>query len=52
MVDRVVRRIVKMIIPEVGRDQHKFRLSLLSIRQIGLIEIEDKLDLDERNPLL
>jgi hypothetical protein len=50
MADYAVRRMVKMRISEIGRDQHRFRLSLLPIRQTGLIEIEDELGLDERNP--
>jgi hypothetical protein len=40
---------VKMRIPEVGRDQHRFRLSLLPIRQTDFIEIEDELGWDGRN---
>jgi hypothetical protein len=36
--------------PEIGRDQHRFRLSLLPIRQTDLIEIEDEFGWDERDP--
>jgi hypothetical protein len=50
MADCAVRRIMKMRILEIGRDQHRFRLSILPIRQSGLIEIEDELGWDERNP--
>jgi hypothetical protein len=40
---------VKMRIPEIGRDLHRFQPSLLPIRQTSLIEIEDELAWDERN---
>jgi imidazoleglycerol phosphate synthase glutamine amidotransferase subunit HisH len=33
----------EMRIPEIGWNQHRFPLSLLPIRQTGLIEIEDEL---------
>jgi hypothetical protein len=50
MADCAVRRIVKMRIPEIGLDQHRIRLSLLPVRQTGLIEIEYELGWDEKNP--